>query len=79
MLTITSQESDIGTAKEEIPCKYAGDDITIAFNYLYIEEPMKVIGTERLKFEFTTQMKAVTLKSEPEADYFHIIMPMQAE
>ena len=79
MLTITSQESDIGTAKEEIPCKYAGEDITIAFNYLYIEEPMKVIGTERLKFEFTTQMKAVTLKSEPEADYFHIIMPMQAE
>ena len=78
-LMITSQESEIGIAKEEIPCRYVGDDITIAFNYVYIEEPMKVINTEYLHFDFTESMKAVTLKSEPESDYFHIIMPMQLE
>ena len=79
LLTISSQESDIGSAKEEIPCKYAGDEITMAFNYIYIEEPMKVINTERIAFEFTSSMKAVTVKSEPAADYFHIVMPMQME
>lgn len=79
LLTISSQESDIGSAKEEIPCKYVGDEITMAFNYIYIEEPMKVINTERIAFEFTSSMKAVTVKSEPAADYFHIVMPMQME
>ncbi|HZK19396.1 MAG TPA: DNA polymerase III subunit beta [Treponemataceae bacterium] len=79
LLTISSQESDIGSAKEEIPCKYSGEDITMAFNYIYIEEPMKVINTERIRFDFTSSMKAVTVKSEPEKDFFHIVMPMQME
>lgn len=78
-LVITSQESDIGTAKEEIPCRYDGETVTMAMNYTYIDEPMKVMSTERIKFEFTEAMKAVTLKPVPEADYFHIIMPMQME
>lgn len=78
-LVITSQESDIGIAKEEIPCRYDGEVITMAMNYTYIDEPMKVMDTDRLRFEFTEAMKAVTLKPVPEADYFHIIMPMQME
>jgi len=77
VLIITSQESDLGDAKEEIPCEFNGEDITIAMNYRYIEEPLKVIGTERITFEFTESMKAVTLRPEPAEDYFHIIMPMQ--
>ncbi len=78
-LTISSQESEIGTAKEEIPCRYDGDEITIALNCHYLEEPVKVIGTDRVRFEFTEAMKAVTIKPEPEADFFHIVMPMQME
>jgi len=78
-LTISSQETEIGTAKEEIPCRYDGEEITIALNYLYMEEPLKVIGSDRVVFEFTEPMKAVTLKPEPEGDFFHIIMPMQME
>lgn len=76
-LTITSQESDLGDANEEIPCQYDGEEITIAMNYRYVEEPLKGIATERITFEFTEAMKAVTLRPEPAADYFHIIMPMQ--
>lgn len=78
-LTISSQETEIGTAKEEIPCMFEGDEITIALNYLYLEEPIKVIGSDRVKVEFTESMKAITLKSEPEKDFFHIVMPMQME
>ncbi len=78
-LTISSQETEIGTAREEIPCQYDGDELTIALNYVYLEEPIKAIGTDRVRFEFTEAMKAVTIKSEPEKDFFHIIMPMQME
>lgn len=79
VLTISSQETEIGAAKEEISCDYEGEEISLALNYLYIEEPIKVIASERIRFEFTEAMKAVTLKSSDEADFFHIIMPMQME
>ena len=79
VLKITSQQSEMGSADEEIPCQYAGDSYVIALNYRYIEEPLRGIETDRIKFEFTEEMKAVTMKAEPAADYFHIIMPMQKE
>jgi len=78
-LTISSQETEIGTAKEEIPCRYDGEEVTFALNYLYLEEPIKVLGSERIKVEFTEAMKAITLKAQPEKDFFHIVMPMQME
>lgn len=79
VLNITSPRSDMGSADEEIPCEYAGEPYTIAMNYRYVEEPLKVTNTERITFEFTEEMKAVTMRPEPAADYFHIIMPMQKE
>ncbi len=78
-LTLSCQESEIGTAKEEIPCRYDGETITIAINYLYIENPLKVVSTDRIVFEFTESMKAVTMRPEPSSDFFHIIMPMQLD
>lgn len=78
-LGIVSQKTELGSASEEIPCEYAGDPYSLAMNFRYIDEPLKVIPTERIVFEFTEEMKAVTLRPEPAADYFHIIMPMQKE
>ena len=78
-LTISCQESEIGTAKEEIPCQYDGESMKIAVNYNYIDEPLKVINSDRVCVEFTESMRAITMKSEPAEDYFHIIMPMQME
>ena len=79
VLLIRSQETEAGDANEEIPCMYDGDEVEMAFNYLYIEEPMKVITSDRLKFSFSGYMKAVTLTSVPETDFLHVIMPMQHE
>lgn len=79
VLKIYSQETDIGDAKEEIPCEYAGEDVTIAMNCRPLEDPLKVMTSERITFEFSEPLKPVTLKPEPAEDFFHIIMPMQLE
>jgi DNA polymerase-3 subunit beta len=42
-ISISSEESEIGVAKEEIPCRYEGEEVSIALNYRYIEESFKVI------------------------------------
>ncbi|MDR0569424.1 MAG: DNA polymerase III subunit beta [Spirochaetaceae bacterium] len=77
-LSLYTEESEMGTASEEIPCKYDGDEVAIALNYRYIEEPFKVMDDSQIVIQFTDTNKAITIKPEPEKDFFHIVMPMQS-
>ena len=78
-LAVRSQETEIGVASEEIPCEYDGDDFAIALNYLYLDEPMKAMDSDKVRIEFTEPMRAITLKAVPDENFFHVIMPMQME
>jgi DNA polymerase-3 subunit beta len=78
-ISIVSAESDIGNARENIPCKYEGEEVSIALNYRYIEEPFKAMSDSEVCIYFTESAKAITLKPVPERDFFHIIMPMQVD
>ncbi len=78
-LVLSSEESEIGTAREELPCRYEGPEATIALNYKYIEDPLKVIEAEEVILEFTEPNRAITVSPEPRSDYFHIVMPMAIE
>ncbi|MDR0403282.1 MAG: DNA polymerase III subunit beta [Treponema sp.] len=79
LMSVSSEESDIGNAKEEIPCKYDGEEVSIALNYRYIEEPFKVMEGEEISVYFTEASKAITIKPVPEKDFFHIVMPMNLD
>ena len=78
-LAISSNENELGTADEEIACQYQGEETNIALNYAYLEEPLKVLNSDKLKIEFTDPMRAITLRPEADTNFFHIIMPMQME
>lgn len=78
-LTLTSEESEIGVAKEELECAYQGPDITIALNYLYLTEPLRVMDDEEILIRFSEPNKAISLLSNPEKEFFHIVMPMQLD
>jgi DNA polymerase-3 subunit beta len=79
MIVLSSEESDLGTAREEIPCDYSGPEATIALNYRYIEDPLRVMDAEDISIEFTEANRAITVSPNPSTDYFHVIMPMQIE
>lgn len=78
-LVLSSEESEIGAAREEIPSEYQGEDTTIALNYKYVEEPLRVLDSDTLAVEFSDPSRAITLRPEPRGDYFHIVMPMQID
>ncbi len=78
-LTVSCEESEIGNAKEDIPCQYDGEEISMALNYRYIEEPFKIMTDDEIQIFFTESAKAITIKPVPEKDFFHIVMPMQTE
>jgi DNA polymerase-3 subunit beta len=79
MISVYSEENEIGNAREEIPCKYDGEEISIALNYRYIEEPFKVMKADEICIQFTEPTKAITITTIPKGDFFHIVMPMQLD
>jgi DNA polymerase-3 subunit beta len=78
-MTISSEESEIGKAQEEIVCDYSGDDAVLTFNYYYILEPLRVIDDDMVEMEFNDAKHAVILKPLGNERYFNIIMPLQSE
>jgi DNA polymerase-3 subunit beta len=79
IMAVYSEDSELGTAREEIPCKYDGPGISIALNYHYIEEPFKAMEEEEISIKFGDPTKAITVQPVPERNLFHIIMPMQLD
>jgi DNA polymerase III subunit beta len=79
IIVISSEESELGTAREEFTCNYSGPEAIIALNYKYIEDPLKVMDSENINIEFTEPNRAITVSPEPGEDYFHVVMPMQIE
>ena len=77
-IAVYSEESELGIVEDEIPCQYDGEDITIALNYRYLEEPFKIMTEDEIKIRFNTAIKAITIEPVPEKDFFHIVMPMQS-
>ena len=77
--SIFCEENDIGNAREDIPCKYDGEELTIALNYRYVEEPFKVMNGDEISVLFTEPNKTITIMPVPEKDFFHIVMPMQQD
>ena len=85
-LKLISPESDNGSADEIIPCRYDGQNISMALNFTYVTEPLKVIESENVVFDFNINeeqsgeeaniTKAVIMRGEPAKDYIHVIMPM---
>ena len=78
-ISVYSEENDIGNAREEIPCKYDGEELSIAFNYRYLEEPLKVMDGDEVIIFFNDPNKTITIKSVLEKDFLHIVVPMQQD
>ncbi|MBN2531721.1 MAG: DNA polymerase III subunit beta [Spirochaetales bacterium] len=76
-LIISSDQVEMGMAKEEIPCQYGGPEGTIVLNYVYLLDPLKEIKEDEICIQFTQTDKTVSVTTNPDNNSLHIIMPMQ--
>jgi DNA polymerase-3 subunit beta len=79
VISVYCEENEIGNAMEEISCRYEGEDVAIALNYRYIEEPLKVMNDEEISVYFTDPGRTISIMPVPKKDFFHIVMPMQLD
>jgi DNA polymerase III subunit beta len=78
-VTVASNSSEFGEAKEVIPVEYSGPSVTICFNAQYVLDFLAVAETEIVVLQFKDEMSQAVMKPVGAIgyDYTYVIMPMR--
>ena len=76
-LEITSNNPELGDAKDELDINYSGPDLKIGFNARYVEDVLKNIEQDEVEFELNDQLSPGVLKAHKQSDYINVVMPMR--
>jgi DNA polymerase-3 subunit beta len=77
-LTMTSRAPEMGEAEINVDvAEYAGEDIAIGFNPIYVLDALKVIGDNQVHLDFKAPNKPGILRAG--ADFTYVIMPVNLQ
>jgi DNA polymerase-3 subunit beta len=82
ILRVSSQNPDLGDAKEEIAVTYGGQPMQIGFNARYLMDVLSVVDTPQMNVELCDELSPGVLKPTGDgtgagARYTAVIMPMR--
>ncbi len=75
-LTILSNTPDIGEARETMPVKYAGKEITVTFNPEYVMDPLRNIDHDEVTFEMSDGHSPALIKCGG-VPFLYVLMPLR--
>ena len=79
-IILTSDNPDVGEAKEEIDAEYDGSESTMGFNGRYLIEALealKTVDVEKITLEMNGPTEACVIKSPEYEGYLGVVMPMR--
>ena len=74
-LEITANTPEVGEARETIAINYKGNDIAIAFNPIYMMDPLKNLDTDEIYLELIDELSPGLIKIN--APFLYVLMPMR--
>jgi DNA polymerase III subunit beta len=74
---IISSTPDVGEAREEVPVKYAGKEMNIAYNPEFLMAPLRILHTDEVYLELIDELSPGVMKSGTE--FLYVIMPMRMQ
>ncbi len=74
-LTVTASNPEIGEAKDDMGIEYKGDDFSIAFNPVYMQDALKALDDEKVTLELSEPTLPGVIKVDDTFTY--VIMPMK--
>ena len=74
-LVITMTTPDVGEARETIPIKYSGKEITVAFNPDFMMDPLKNLSNDEVFVEITDELSPGVIKCD--MPFLYVLMPMR--
>lgn len=76
-LEITSNNPELGDAKEELEVDYSGKDIKIGFNAKYILDVLSSMNDEAVQVELNDQLSPGLVRPHNDKSYTCVVMPMR--
>jgi len=77
VMILSSQNADLGNAKDEQSVVYSGDPLILGFNCRYFIETLQVMECETVKAYINSNNSPCLMKSDDDKGFLSIIMPMQ--
>jgi len=77
LMQISSNNPEIGDAKEEIEVDYKGEEMKIGFNAKYLLDILNSFNDENVKIELNDQLSPGLIIPEHDKDYTCVVMPMR--
>lgn len=74
-LEITMNAPDVGEAREKIPVKYTGKEISVAFNPEYMMDPLRNLSNDEIFVELTDELSPGVIKCD--IPFLYVLMPMR--
>jgi len=76
-MEITSNNPELGDAKEEIEVEYQGKDMRIGFNARYVLDVLASMHDEIVRIELNDQLSPGLVRPSSDASYTCVVMPMR--
>ena len=74
-IVVLTTTPDVGEARETLPVKYTGKEITVAFNPDYMMDPLKNLTADEVFVELTDDLSPGVLKCD--IPFLYVLMPMR--
>jgi len=77
LLRVTSNNPDLGEAKEDLVVEYAGEAMKIGFNARYVQDVLTAMDTDQVGLELADELSPGVLRPAGDPGYVAVIMPMR--
>ncbi len=76
-LLLKAETPDSGASEDIIDAEYDEEELTIAFNYKYVLDSVKIMESKKAKIGLGGSLSATIFRPDSEEDYLCLIMPIQ--
>ena len=76
-MEISSNNPELGDAKDEIEVEYSGHDLKIGFNARYIQDVLTAMNQENIDFEVNDHLSPGLVRPHNDTSYTCVVMPMR--
>jgi len=76
-MILSSQNVELGNAKDELTIDYSGEPLTLGFNCRYFIETLQVMDCEVVEAYINSNSSPCLMKSNEDNGFISVIMPMQ--
>ena len=76
-LVISSNNPDLGDAREELDVDYAGDALTVGFNARYLLDAIGAMKTKEIRLSFLDELSPCRITPPEDENTLAVVMPMR--